>query len=180
MKTYATLYFSLKLFRALEWCARFYLLSWYCWVETEFAGSSFSFFNWRNHPKSSGCGLTLCCEKWILFSPFFFFFFGLGLPFIYLNACPAGSLLFSVCFCSVPSVCPLDPNVVHWSKPLSRAHLVSNTVESQILTLFGLGGITVVWLLGTVDRKVVYESWLQGGCVCPLEGVCPLCAMALA
>lgn len=176
MKTYATLYFSLKLFRALEWFACFYLLSWYCWVETEFAGSSFSFFNWRSHPAV----VLLCAAKSEFCSVHFFFFFGLGLPFIYLNACPAGSLLFSVCFCSVPSVCPLDPNVVHWSKPLSRAHLVSNTVESQILTLLGLGGVTVVWLLGTVERKMVYGGWLQGGCVCPLGGVCPLCALALA
>lgn len=46
-----------------------------------------------------------------------------------------------------------------------QAHLEPNTVESQILTLFGLGRVTVIRLLGAVDRKVVYdESWLQGVC----------------
>lgn len=40
-----------------------------------------------------------------------------------------------------------------------------NTVESQILALLGFGRVTVIQLLGTVGRKLVYdESWLQGAC----------------
>lgn len=131
--------------------------------------------NWRSHPKPSGCGLSLCCEKWILYGPFFFG--SRPLPFIYLKACPAGSLLFSLCFCSVPSVCALHlPKHSPSKQTFEQAHLEPNTVESQILTLFGLGRVTVIRLLG-----VWIERWFMmraGHRVCVpsgrgLSSVCP-------
>lgn len=110
--------------------------------------------------------VLLCAVKSEFCTVHFFFFWSRPLPFIYLKACPAGSLLFSLCFCSVPSVCPLHlPKHSPSKQTFEQAHLEPNTVESQILTLFGLGRVTVIRLLGAVDRKVVYdEGWLQGVC----------------
>lgn len=161
VKTYGTLCFSLKLFRALEWCALFSLLSWYCWVETEFA----VFQQLIEEVIRSHLAVVLLCAAKSEFCTVHFFW-SRPLPFIYLKACPAGSLLFSLCFFSVPSVCPLHlPKHSPSKQTFEQAHLEPNTVESQILTLFGLGRVTVIRLLGAVDRKVVYdEGWPQSVC----------------